>query len=671
MFAFDLTSVTLILMGWLGLGLVSLVLSAQLARRVVFPLSGLLAVALVGGCLSGDFARVETGQWPIGLPGTQIPVRVDALSRSFLILLGLVAGAVSTYATGYFREMSQSQPSALHRVTFFYPLFLASMGSVLVADGAYGFMVAWEIMALSSWFLVTVDHGHLAIRQAGFVYLLMAHVGALCLLVGFSWLSVDGHYDFAAMRQAHLSAGAASGVFLLGLLGFGAKAGLLPLHVWLPEAHPAAPSPVSALMSGVMLKMALYGLLRLLFDLLGKPIWWWGVLLIIVGSLTALFGVLFAAVQFDIKRLLAWSSVENMGLLFSGLGLTVLFHSAGQDTVAALSLAAVLYHALNHALFKSLLFLSCGSVLHATQERNMGKLGGLIRVMPWVAGTTLVGTLSLAGLPPFNGFVSEWLMLQAYLLRPDFPQAWLDMTLPLGAAVLALVGGLSGFAMVKFYGIVFLGQPRGLDLNAATVHDADRWERSALLFMALGCLLLGVLPKLVLARLDAVTQSLLGAEVALAPHDWLWLTPVSAQRASYSPLILLLLILLVVAATWWGVRRAFHGRWRRAPAWDCGYAAQTWRMQDSADGFGQPIKQIFEGIFGLSRTLPDPLDPVPQYFSEVRDPFWAGLYQPLVKGVERLSVVTARLLQGRIAVYLLYSFLTLLGLLALVTGSTP
>ncbi len=666
-----LLTVSLILAGWLVLALGSLVLTADWSRRLVFPLCVLLSMGLVMACLGHEHSSVDTGYWPIGLAGEVTPVRLDSLSCFFLILLGLVSAAVSLYGAGYFRDMSQTQPEALHRVTFFYPLFLASMGGVLVADGAYGFMVAWEVMALSSWFLVTLDHDVLAIRQAGFLYLLMAHLGALCLMVCFGWLAVNGDFDFSAMRQAHREAGSASVIFLLGLLGFGAKAGLLPLHVWLPEAHPAAPSPVSALMSGVMLKMALYGMLRLLFDLLGHPLWWWGVVLIVVGSLTALFGVLLAALQFDIKRLLAWSSVENLGLLFSGVGLTVLFHSAGQDTVAALALAALLYHALNHSFFKGLLFLASGSVLHATRERKMAKLGGLIRVMPWVAGVALIGTLSLAGLPPFNGFVSEWLMLQAYLLRPDFPQAWLDMTLPLGAAVLALVGALSGYAMVKFYGIVFLGQSRGLDVTM--VHDAGYWERSAMLWLAAGCLLLGVLPNQVMGYLNGLTQTLLGPEgrVSVAHQGWLWLTPLSSQRASYSPLILLGLIAMGVLMTWWGVRRTFHGRYRRAPAWDCGYPAQTWRMQDSADGFGQPIKQIFEGIFGLSRVIPDPQDPAPHYHSEVHDPFWSILYKPLTHLLERSSDLLSRVMRARIALYLLYSFLTLLGLLALVTGSVP
>ncbi|QKE42068.1 MAG: hydrogenase 4 subunit B [Ferrovum myxofaciens] len=665
--------VGLILTGLSGLGLLGLVLPARLGRCLLFPLIAGLSALMAGAGLWALQGGAQTLVLPIGLPGMPFHLRLDVLSAFFLTLLGLAGSGISAYATGYFRHMAETQPGDFQRLILLYALFLASMGMVLVADDAYFFMVAWESMALSSYFLVTTDHEIPAIREAGFLYLLMAHLGAIALLLCFGLLQsgTGGDYAFATLRHHSLTSFWSSTAFILALIGFGAKAGLLPLHTWLPEAHPAAPSPVSALMSGIMLKMALYGLLRVLFDLLGQPLWWWGALLVGLGSLTALFGVLFAAVQSDIKRLLAWSSVENMGLILSGLGLTLLFHGAGQETVAALALAAVLYHALNHAFFKGLLFLGAGSVLHATAERNMAKLGGLIRVMPWVAGLSLVGALSLAGLPPFNGFVSEWLLLQAYLLRPDLPQPWLNMVLPLGAAVLALVGALAGFAMVKFYGIVFLGQARGLVLSE--VQDIGVWERFGMGWMALGCVLLGLFPSSVILQLDTVTHALVGQGLgaSAARHGWLWVTPVSANRASYSPLILFAVIGVSVGLTFLGVRRFFHGRWRRAPAWDCGYPFQTARMQDSADGFGQPIKQIFESFFGLSREIPSPFDSHPHYHSEVRDPLWALCYLPLVRGVARLVKWVGVLQQGRISTYLLFSFTTLMALLALVTGSRP
>jgi formate hydrogenlyase subunit 3/multisubunit Na+/H+ antiporter MnhD subunit len=286
------------------------------------------------------------------------------------------------------------------------------------------------------------------------------------------------------MRGAALSPGAAAAAFLFALCGFGAKAGLVPLHVWLPEAHPAAPSPVSALMSGVMLKTAVYGFLRVTYDLLGAPLWWWGALALGLGLLTALFGVVFAAVQVDMKRLLAYSSIENIGLAFAAIGLSILFYAYGMQPIAALALTAALYHVASHALFKSLLFVGTGAVLHATGERNLGRLGGLMRAMPWVAWATLIGALASAGLPPLGGFVSEWLLLQSFLFTPGLPNSFLNMLIPVVAALIALVAALAGYTMVKFFGVVFLGRPREEKLRDA--HDAGAWERAGMLLLVAG-----------------------------------------------------------------------------------------------------------------------------------------------------------------------------------------
>ena len=386
--------------------------------------------------------------------------------------------------------------------------------------------------------------------------------------------------------------------FFLALFGFGAKAGLLPLHVWLPEAHPAAPSPVSALMSGVMLKTAIYGLLRVTFDLLDTQQWWWGVAALALGLSTALFGVIFAAAQSDMKRLLAYSSIENIGIIVAGIGLAILFKAYGKALLAAIALTAVLYHTLNHAFFKTLLFLATGSVLHATHERSLGKLGGLIHRMPWVAWLALVGTLAIAGLPPLNGFVSEWLLLQAFLFTPTLPQSFVNMLVPVAAAALVLAAALAAYVMVKFYGVVFLGRPREAEL--ANARDAGSFERVALAWLAAGCVLLGLFPVDVIDALDPVNRMLIGAS-ALQPGNgnWLLLAPISEDRSSYSPLIVLAVIVGIVLLTIRIVRRVYHGRVRTAPPWDCGFPLQTPRMQDTAEGFGQPIRQVFEPFFRI------------------------------------------------------------------------
>ncbi len=651
---------------WVALGLSGLVLqrAPHIISRVIFPLGAIAALAMAGTGLwaLGEIPSIVV--LPLGLPDLPLHLRLDPLSAFFLILLGGASFGVSLYSAGYFRAM---QGNTLGLLCLEYHLFLASMVLVLLADDAYMFMVAWETMALSSYFLVTTDHRIPDIRKAGYLYLLIAHVGAIAILLGFGVMQ-GGHgigaYTFAAMREAHLPVFWSSVAFLLALFGFGAKAGMLPMHVWLPEAHPAAPSPVSALMSGIMLKTAIYGILRVTFDLLDAQQWWWGVLALALGLLTAIFGVMFAAVQGDMKRLLAYSSIENIGLLLVGIGLTIIFHVYGKDALAALSLTAMLYHSLNHAFFKSLLFIGTGSILHATGERNMGRMGGLIRKMPWAAALMLVGVLSISGLPPFNGFVSEWLLLQAFLLSPGLPNNYINMLIPVAAAVIALAAALAAYVMVKFYGIIFLGQPREQALEHA--HDAGIWERIGLGWLALGCVVLGLVPVFVIQQIDLVTQMLIGQGLGNQAGGWLFLTPVDTERASYSPVYFLLAVLGVMLVTALAVRRFYHGRLRRGPAWDCGFPAQTARMQDTAEGFGQPIRQIFEPFFKIEREMPSAFDTHPRYHGRSDDRIWFALYLPIKRITEKLSSWAALLQHGRIHLYLSYTFVTLVVLLAFV-----
>ena len=649
---------------WVAIGVIGLVRarSVWFVGRVLFPAGALAGIVLAGVALSALMQPAQSAVLPLGLPDLPFHLRLDALSSFFLFLLGSAGAGISIFAAGYVRSGEGTAPGLL---CLQYHVFLASMAVVLLADDAYLFMVAWETMALSSYFLVTTQHRIPEIRRAGFLYLLIAHVGALGILLCFGVL-LGGSWDFTfdAMRAAQLDPRWATAAFGLALLGFGAKAGLVPLHVWLPEAHPAAPSPVSALMSGVMLKTAVYGVLRVTFDLLHTQLWWWGGVVIALGLFTALFGVVFAAAQTDMKRLLAYSSIENVGIVFLGIGLTIQFRSFDMGVLAALTLAATLYHCLNHAFFKSLLFLATGSVLHATRERSLGKLGGLIHRMPWVAWLALVGTLAIAGLPPLNGFVSEWLLLQSFLFTPELPHAFINMLVPIGAAALAMTAALAAYVMVKFYGVIFLGRPREAAL--AQAHDCGRLERLGLLWLAAGCVLLGLLPVPMLALLDRVNAQLLGAVMGGQADSWWFLAPVSAERATYNPAIFLLGIAIAFGLTYWGVRRVFHGRIRKADPWDCGYPLQTPRMQDSAEGFGQPIRQIFEPFFLMKRELPSPFDAAPRYKVDVEDKFWRWCYVPVAWAVEGSARLIGLLQQGRISTYLLYSFLTLIALLVLV-----
>lgn len=661
----ELLSLMIIVACWSLLALACMLRrhSIRYVARFLFPLGALLSIAMFGIAaaylISGHGPEVMT--LPLGLPDLPFHVRLDALSGFFLMVLGLAGAGISVFAAGYFRSGEGTAPGLLG---LHYHVFLASMAMVILADDAYLFMVAWETMALSSYFLVTSQHRIPEIRQAGFLYLLMAHVGAVCILLSFGAMQGGSwQFTFDAMRSASLTPFWATIAFTLALIGFGAKAGLVPMHVWLPEAHPAAPSPVSAMMSGLMLKTAIYGMLRITFDLLHVQFWQWGLAVLVLGLFSGLFGAIFAAVQTDMKRLLAYSSIENVGLIFTAIGLSILFAASNMPLFAALALAAALIHALNHSLFKSMLFLATGSVLHATRQRNLGKLGGLIRFMPWVATLALIGTLAIAGLPPLNGFVSEWLLLQSFLFTPQLPHTFINMLIPLGAAALALTVALAAYVMVKFYGVIFLGKPREASLEQA--HDANWLERIGLAWLAAGCVVIGVQPQFALHMAGKATGMLVGQAVAPEPSMWR-IAPISPEQASYSGWIFLAVILCVVAITFLGVRLLAHGRIRRTSAWDCGYPWQDARMQDTAEGFGQPIRHMFGAFFRMERDLPSPTDLAPRYRIHIEDRFWRGLYQPIASGVQRFADAVSFLQGGRLAFYLLYSFLTLLGLLVFV-----
>ncbi|MBU1237701.1 MAG: hydrogenase 4 subunit B [Gammaproteobacteria bacterium] len=648
---------------WLAIGLAGMLAPRRLEfiSKTLFPFGSVVSfiVGVTALFFLGDEPQATV--LAIGLPTLPFHLRLDNLAAVFVLLLGFVSFGISVYAAGYFRKGEGAAPGLL---CIEYHLFLASMLMVLLADDAYAFMVAWEGMALSSFLLVTTDHRHEAIRRAGYLYLLIAHVGAISILLSFGVMTGGaGDYTFAGMRAQELSPFWGSAAFLLALVGFGAKAGLVPVHVWLPEAHPAAPSPVSAMMSGIMLKTAIYGLLRVCFDLVGTTIWWWGVVAMAIGLVTALFGVLYSTVQSDMKRLLAYSSIENIGLLAVGIGLALLFHSFHMEILAALAMTAVFYHCLAHAGFKSLLFLCTGSVLHATHERSLGRLGGLIHRMPWVAWLALLGVIASAGLPPLSGFVSEWLLLQAFLFSPGLPHSWLNMIVPVAAAVIALVAAMAGFAMVKFHGIIFLGQMR--EPNLIHAHDAGPWERAGLVWLAVLTVLLGVLPSTLIGLIDGATQQLLGTGLAgrVAEHGWAMLAPISPDRASYMPMLFLATIATVLLLARWMVRRFYHGRTRRSDAWDCGYFFQGPRAQDTAEGFSQPIRRIFEPMFRMERHFPSIRDEQPYYSVKVEDHFWYWLYLPVARVADWVSGLIVRIQGGRIAIYLLYSFLTLLLLL--------
>ncbi len=611
---------------------------------------------------------------PVGLPDLPFHLRLDLLSGFFLTVVGLLSFFVSIYSIGYVKGFLGLRP--VTNLVVFYSFFLAGMFLVVLADDAFFFLIAWEMMAAASYFLVLFEDEKIENRRAAFLYLVVAHVGAIAILLSFGIMaglatgfSGFQSYTFDAMRGTALPAGLATAAFLLAFFGFAAKAGVVPLHVWLPEAHPVAPSNVSALMSGVMLKTAIYGIVRVTFDLIGHFPWWWGALVLVFGLVSAVMGVLYALMQHDLKRLLAYHSVENIGIILIGIGLAMIFTSFNMPLLAALALIAGLYHTLNHAMFKGLLFMGAGAVLHATHERNMEEMGGLIKFMPWTAVLFLVGCISISALPPFNGFVSEWLTYQAFLLSPALPSPLLNLLIPLGAALLALTSALAAACFVKAFGVTFLGHHRGR--HQGRIHEAGWSMRIGMLLAALTCLGLGVLPTFMIKWMDPIAEKLVNGTIARSASGigWMWLTPIAAERASYAAPIVFIGILSVVIVTYL-LLHARPGAIQRVPLWDCGFEKVTSRMQYTATSFSMPLRRIFGFLFSVKEHVKQ-LRPAAHYaFPErlyyhlrVRDRFWMWIYQPVVDASFWISRRIGRMQHGRIQVYLIYSFVTILVLL--------
>ena len=652
--------------GWLAIGICGLLFirHTRFVARVLFPLSALVGCVLGLAGIVSTFGQIQTSLLPIGLPNLPFHVRIDYLSSYFLFVQGIVTTGVSLFSAGYFSR-EEDTPAGL--ICLEYHLCIASIVLLLIADDAYAFLFAWEIMSLTATALVVAHHKDPEVRYAGYLYFLIAHIGAFCLLFCFGLLGINtDDYAFASIRLQRPDLMVGSFIFFLALFGFGAKAGFLPLHIWLPEAHPAAPSPISALMSAFILKTGIYGILRVSLDLLPIQVWWWGGIALAIGLATALFGVVLSAVQTDMKRLLAYSSIENIGLILAGIGLSILFKAYGMYALAALSLTAALFHVASHAAFKSLLFVGTGSVLHSTGERNLGRLGGLMRFMPWTAWAALIGSLAASGLPPLGGFVSEWLLLQSFLLTPGLPNSFLNMLIPIATATIVLVGALAAYVMVKFFGVIYLGQPREQKLNDA--HDAGVWERIGFSWLVIACVGLGLFPVHVVQALDRVTHLLLGDGIgnAVAASGWLQLVPDTSERASYMPVVFLVVLLACCIVAYLLVRHVYHVKTRRSGPWACGFPIMNARMQDTAEGFGQPIRHVFGPFFRMERTLPSAFDKKPVYKIKIEDPLWAWFYRPIAAITEFVSSIVGLIQQRRIAVYLLYTFLTLMFLLLVI-----
>src|SRR5215475_10798782 len=599
-------------------------------RIIVYGASLVATTALVLIALGSLFAPPSTMALPLGLPWLGAHFRLDALSAFFLAVVNLGGAAASLYAIGY-----GAHETAPLRVLPFYPAFLAGMSLVVLADDAFSFLVSWEFMSLTSWALVMAHHRVGDNARAGYIYLIMASAGTAALMLTFGLLAgPDGGYTFAQMRDAHPEHAAA--ILMLALVGAGSKAGLVPLHVWLPLAHPAAPSHVSALMSGVMTKVAVYGFVRIAFDLAGEPAWWWSMVVLALAGITAVMGVLYALMQHDLKRLLAYHTVENIGIIFIGIGLALAFKAYGMPLAAALALTAGLLHVFNHSVFKSLLFFGAGAVLNATGERDMEHLGGLIHRMPQTAFVFLIGCVAISALPPLNGFVSEWLTFQAILLSPQLPSWGLKLLVPAVGALLALSAALAAACFVKAFGVSFLGRPR--TPAAAAAQETDRFSLAAMFFFAALCLVAGILPGFFIDALAPVVQGLVGDRMPVQGSvDWLSIVPIAESRSSYNGLLVFTFMVLSGALAAWAIHRLASDKLRRAPPWDCGYPDANPATQYTASSFAQPIRRVFGTVVFHAREhveIPPPGDGRPARLTvELHDLVWDALYAPIAVGI--------------------------------------
>jgi len=636
------------------------------SRGRILTYGGSLAISLAALCAALAQLLGQTPDealtLPLGLPWLGAHFRLDALSAFFLAVVNLGAAAASFYALGYGRHESAPQ-----RVLPFYPLFLAAMNLVVIADDAFTFLFTWEFMSLSSWALVMAHDEIEENLRAGYVYLIMASFGTLALLLAFGLLAgPDGAYAFSAIRGNDLSAPLAALVLVLVLIGTGSKAGLVPLHAWLPLAHPAAPSQVSGLLSGVMTKVAVYAFIRVTFDLLGNPSWWWSIVVLALAGLTCVMGVLYALMQHDLKRLLAYHTVENIGIIFIGLGLALAFQSFGLAWAAALAFTAALLHVLNHSLFKNLLFLGAGSVVASTGERDMEHLGGLIRRMPLTAFAFLVGCVAISALPPLNGFVSEWLIFQAILQSPQLPSWGLKFIVPAVGALLALSAALAAACFVKAFGVTFLGRPR--TEPAARAHETDHFSLSAMFTLAGLCLLAGILPGFFIDALAPAAKAMVGDSMPLQRHvPYLSTVPIAESRSSYNGLLVFLFIVFSATAAALAIHRLASDKLRRAPAWDCGYPDPSPATQYTASSFAQPIRRVFGTlVFRASERveMPPPGDPAPARITvRLSDLIWDTLYLPVASAVEYVADRLNRFQYLSIRRYLGFVFAALVGLL--------
>lgn len=618
------------------------------------------ALAVLGGasCLvavavywAGGESRPLALPWP--LPGAEFSVAIDGLSATFLVPIGLISILGQIYGLGYWKQTEHAESGV--KLRLFYGLLTASMALLVVARNGILFLFGWESMALSAFFLVATEDRDQEVRAAAWMYLVATHVATLCLFALFGLLhAANGSFALTPLVAGKLTPGMKEAIFVLALLGFGLKAGIMPLHVWLPSAHAIAPSHVSAIMSGVIIKMGIYGIVRVT-SLVPDPPLTWGAVVLGLGVISGVFGVVFALAQHDLKRLLAYHSIENVGIIVMGLGLALIGRSLQRADWVALGLCGALLHVWNHALFKALLFLSGGAVIHGAHVRDIDQLGGLAKKMPWTALAFLVGAVAICGLPPLNGFVSEFLLYLG-LLRPLTAAMPSVAAAALAVPALALIGALALACFVKAYGAVFLGSAR----SEATreTHEAPASMLAPMAVLVACCLAIGLAPGAFLPLFDSAVMAWMGGAstvsvTALAPLDWITVVG----------LLLAWMLLLGGGLLWWRLR---HGMVVAAPTWGCGYRAPTQRMQYTSSSFAQLLVGLFTWALRPRTHQPRNLPLFPQkttFHSVVSDTVLDDAVLPVFRFGAWLFSWPRVFQRGSVQTYLLYVFAALVALL--------
>ncbi len=652
-------------------GAVSAVALRQWERTCASVSFGAAALSAIFGTITAIL--VLTGspmnlQLPFETPFGQFGFALDRLSAFFLLVISMVSFAVSIYSIGYSKEYDGKYSIGLLGLLF--NLFLLSMAFVVSASNAIFFLVVWEAMSLTSYLLVVYENRKEGIPSSGLLYVVMTHLGTALIMVALVMMGIYAHsFDFSAFSGvgATMPSALKSTLFVLLFIGFGTKAGIIPLHVWLPYAHPAAPSNVSALMSGVMVKTAVFMMIRTFFDFLGVTDTWWGLLVLLVASISALLGVMYALMETDIKRVLAYSTVENVGIILIGLGAAMVFQSYNLNLLAGLALIATLLHVMNHAFFKGALFMGAGSILFATHTKDMEKLGGLAKRMKWTGIIFFIGALSISAIPPFNGFVSEWLIFQSLLQSFQIPDMTVKILLPVAIAILALTGALAAVCFVRLFGIVFLAKPR-----SEHAEHAKEVPRSMLVgsgMAAFMCIVTGVLSFAIIPYVDEVTAPLVGASAASSIVNGFVISPTNDQFSTMSPFILAILIatmvplVIVITRRYGGKRKTVVG-----DTWDCG-TPLTARNQYTGAAYSNPLVKVFNYIYRPkpevrteSTTSPYVKKKVSYAFTVV-PVFEIYLYRPIVAAMVSLAHRVSKIQAGSIQAYLAYIFVTLVFLL--------